>query len=396
MQQQKGNGIPNTSSLQHTEALRLAQIAASRVGEADDDLESSGSRASYSPDVVPKDATYKCWMYKRSKFYSRLRVLSSQKWQLRYFVLDSDGLRYSRDIAETTGGVQIKTVNIFEATDVYATDLDLFEFVIATKKTKYTFRCPNETDFMGMFSVLAKDIANYRSMGEDERAALAKEADEKLRAMGNEALHEGAEHHLLSTPPDTVGRLIHYFLLPIKVMFFYTIPDISPGVEGATPEDDVKPVYKVTVFMCVVWLAILSYAMNFALEELGAFFGISSSVLGLTFGAAGTSFPNLLSSMIVARQGLGNMAVSNAFGSNVFCIFFGLGFPWFIFILSQGGDPYDGLKDEGIVFSVVILLVVLMAFLLLLGLYKFTMHYWMGITFLSLYGVYLIFAIALG
>ena len=34
--------------------------------------------------------------------------------------------------------------------------------------------------------------------------------------------------------------------------------------------------------------------------------------------------------VLVARQGLGNMAVSNAFGSNTFNIFIALGFPWLI------------------------------------------------------------------
>ena len=51
--------------------------------------------------------------------------------------------------------------------------------------------------------------------------------------------------------------------------------------------------------------------------------------MGLTFTAIGTSLPNLFASVLVAKQGLGNMAVSNAFGSNTFNIFVALGFPWF-------------------------------------------------------------------
>ena len=46
--------------------------------------------------------------------------------------------------------------------------------------------------------------------------------------------------------------------------------------------------------------------------------------------ATGTSIPDTLSSVMVARQGEGDMAVANAIGSNVFNIFLGIGLPMFI------------------------------------------------------------------
>lgn len=45
--------------------------------------------------------------------------------------------------------------------------------------------------------------------------------------------------------------------------------------------------------------------------------GIDDYVMGLVFVAAGTSIPDLLASILVAREGAGSMAVSNAIGSNV-------------------------------------------------------------------------------
>ncbi|KAF7221459.1 sodium/potassium/calcium exchanger 3-like [Nothobranchius furzeri] len=50
--------------------------------------------------------------------------------------------------------------------------------------------------------------------------------------------------------------------------------------------------------------------------------------MGITFLAAGTSVPDCMASLIVARQGMGDMAVSNSIGSNVFDILVGLGLPW--------------------------------------------------------------------
>lgn len=52
--------------------------------------------------------------------------------------------------------------------------------------------------------------------------------------------------------------------------------------------------------------------------------------MGLTFIAAGTSVPEVVSSLIVARQGLGTMAVSNSIGSNTFDVLMCLGLPWLI------------------------------------------------------------------
>lgn len=45
---------------------------------------------------------------------------------------------------------------------------------------------------------------------------------------------------------------------------------------------------------------------------------IPSEVMGLTFLAAGTSIPDLITSVIVARKGFGDMAVSSSVGSNIF------------------------------------------------------------------------------
>jgi len=46
--------------------------------------------------------------------------------------------------------------------------------------------------------------------------------------------------------------------------------------------------------------------------------------------AAGVSVPDALSSLAVVKEGYGDMAVSNAVGSNVFDILICLGLPWFI------------------------------------------------------------------
>ena len=51
---------------------------------------------------------------------------------------------------------------------------------------------------------------------------------------------------------------------------------------------------------------------------LGTASGIPIEVMGLTFLAAGTSVPDLITSVIVAKKGLGDMAVSSSIGESSF------------------------------------------------------------------------------
>jgi K+-dependent Na+/Ca+ exchanger-like protein len=75
------------------------------------------------------------------------------------------------------------------------------------------------------------------------------------------------------------------------------------------------------------WL-LVDYAVVFA----GAI-RLPPVIVALTILAAGTSAPDLISSIDVARQGRGGMAVANAIGSNIFDVLIGLGLPWLIVLL---------------------------------------------------------------
>merc|ERR1740138_1619778 len=90
----------------------------------------------------------------------------------------------------------------------------------------------------------------------------------------------------------------------------------------------------------------LSYIMVDAASRIGIILKIPSLVMGLIPLAAGTSIPDALSSIAVAKQGEGDMAVCNALGSNVFDILLGLGVPWtFGIVFGKPSDEYaDGLK----------------------------------------------------
>merc|ERR1719163_1288687 len=90
----------------------------------------------------------------------------------------------------------------------------------------------------------------------------------------------------------------------------------------------------------------------------GEVMGVQPAVMGLTILAAGTSVPDLLSSVIVAQQGKGDMAVSSSVGSNIFDVLVGLPLPWLIYGLIDD-DGYVGVVAESLFLSLVILILMI-------------------------------------
>merc|ERR1712037_130970 len=91
--------------------------------------------------------------------------------------------------------------------------------------------------------------------------------------------------------------------------------------------------YPIAFVMSIIWIAIFSYFMVWWATLTGEALGISDAVMGLTFLAAGTSVPDLITSVLVAKEGKGDMAVSSSIGSNLFDVTVGLPLPWLLYTL---------------------------------------------------------------
>merc|ERR1719453_2656284 len=109
---------------------------------------------------------------------------------------------------------------------------------------------------------------------------------------------------------------------PLNLIFEVTIPNCS------LPHNKNK--YLLTFFASIIWIGVLSYFMVTWASKLGCIWNIHPAIMGVTILAAGTSVPDAIDSLLVARDGQGDMAVSNAIGSNVFDILLGLGLPWML------------------------------------------------------------------
>ncbi|GAB0204410.1 sodium/potassium/calcium exchanger 2 [Grus japonensis] len=171
-------------------------------------------------------------------------------------------------------------------------------------------------------------------------------------------LNEEDEDQPLSLAwPDTPRKQLTYLLvLPIVFPLWASLPDVR------------KPV--------------------------GETIGISEEIMGLTILAAGTSIPDLITSVIVARKGLGDMAVSSSVGSNIFDITVGLPLPWLLYAVITSFAPVT-VSSNGLFCAIVLLFIMLLFVILSIAFCRWRMNKILGFLMFGLYFVFLIVSVLL-
>jgi Ca2+/Na+ antiporter len=137
--------------------------------------------------------------------------------------------------------------------------------------------------------------------------------------------------------------------------------------------------------MVLVWLAAMAYGMVWGAERFARILGIPDDVMGVSITAIGASLPSLFSSIIAAKQGFANMAISNAFGANLCSILLAFGMPCFIYSAAVNPlAPY--ICDSGaIITTVAVLVVALVVFVIVASVWRLSLSWPHGIFFVLLY-----------
>lgn len=181
---------------------------------------------------------------------------------------------------------------------------------------------------------------------------------------------------------ETIGKKILCALSwPWTTIFGVTIPECN--------QERWANWYVVTFLMSICWIGLISYLMVEFAIKIGRCLGVSTNVMGLTILAAGTSVPDAMSSILVAKMGKGNMAISNALGSNIFDILLGMGLPWSISTLIVVREPLL-INTLGLPYYVVMLFGVLIIFLLMVRVHNWTLHVWHGYVLLAVYVLFVV------
>ncbi|RDD46275.1 Sodium/potassium/calcium exchanger Nckx30C [Trichoplax sp. H2] len=187
----------------------------------------------------------------------------------------------------------------------------------------------------------------------------------------------------LSWPKSFKRRAIYIIVLPISFLLYYTLPNV------ARPRG--KRYYLVGFIGSIVWIAVYSYFMVWWSNEIGITIGIPPEIMGLTILAAGTSIPDLITSVIVARKGFGDMAVSSSVGSNLFDVTLGLPFPWLLYSIIFGFPV--SVESRGLACSVILLLSMVVFVIMTIALFRWRLNKSLGFLFLILYVGFVVISI---
>jgi len=176
--------------------------------------------------------------------------------------------------------------------------------------------------------------------------------------------------------------------LPWMILFYFTIPNTNSYNRNT---------FKwacVGFIMSIVWIGVISVCLVDWVSIIGDALGIPVVVMALTLLAGGTSIPDLLSSVIVAKQGFGDMAVSSSIGSNIFDILFGLPVPWMLYSASHGGVAVE-VKAKSIETSILILIGMLVLVIGTIMWCDWKMNRTMGVAMFLFYIIFLIVSLIL-
>ncbi|XP_025246385.1 sodium/potassium/calcium exchanger 5 isoform X1 [Theropithecus gelada] len=149
---------------------------------------------------------------------------------------------------------------------------------------------------------------------------------------------------VFNMPEADLKRIFWVLSLPIITLLFLTTPDCRTKFW--------KNYFVITFSMSAIWISAFTYILVWMVTITGETLEIPDTVMGLTLLAAGTSIPDTITSVLVARKGKGDMAMSNIVGSNVFDMLC-LGIPWFIKTAFINGSAPIEVNSRGLTYTTI-------------------------------------------
>lgn len=209
-------------------------------------------------------------------------------------------------------------------------------------------------------------------------SATAAQAVQAAKELPPDTIEETNEPLSVAWPDTWRERFNYVVLAPIIFPLWLTMPDVR------RPE---KVKFVAGSFLgSIAWIAIFSYLMVWWATVVGETLGIPTEVMGLTFLAAGTSIPDLITSVLVARKGFGDMAVSSSVGSNIFDVAVGLPLPWLLSCMIYG--PVK-VSSSGMACSIFILFMMLLFVIITIALFRWRMNVGLAMVMFFLYFVFI-------
>lgn len=200
-----------------------------------------------------------------------------------------------------------------------------------------------------------------------------------LAIMANDSRIDGSIYSGLTRTDGLV--LLAFFI----IFLYYSFGIAKVSIDSETEE--VKLLKTGTsIFYIILGLTGLVFGGKWIVDgaiKIAEGFHISQSLIGLTVVAVGTSLPELATSAVAAYKKQTDIAIGNVVGSNIFNIFWILGFSSLINPL-----PFD--KDSDMDLLMTVLSSLLLFLIMFIG-KKHTVERWQGILMVSLYIGYIVY-----
>ncbi|MFW5974598.1 MAG: calcium/sodium antiporter [Bacteroidota bacterium] len=152
------------------------------------------------------------------------------------------------------------------------------------------------------------------------------------------------------------------------------------------------PYHWVLFFISLVWISLLSWVLVESAIKISYALQIPEAIIALTVLAVGTSIPDLISSYLVAKDGKGGMAVSNAIGSNIFDVLVGLGLPWFVALVFLQKEVE--VVTQNLFLSVILLFSSVVIVFVLIAIRKWVIRPQTGFILIAIYIAFLLWQIS--
>lgn len=288
-----------------------------------------------------------------------------------------------------------KTKAAFDAVDTSGDGvIDRNELMAMLKKCG---KSANEEDVTAAFKEFDQDNdgkISYKEFKDWYRNAMINKEDLEVLNSEDDAGEEEGEPLSIAMPDSIGGKIFWLISAPVVFPLYFTVPDVrKPKGQSwflGLPIAGGEGWYVATWTLAIVWIGLFSTFMVFWATLFGDKFEIAPEVMGLTFLAAGTSIPDLLTSVIVARQGHGDMAVSSSVGSNIFDVLVGLPIPWILYTTINGVDVEVGGGGGTLFVSLLILFIMLIIVVSLIAAFKWKMTKGLGVTMFLMYFVFVL------
>jgi K+-dependent Na+/Ca+ exchanger-like protein len=242
-------------------------------------------------------------------------------------------------------------------------------------------------------AIPAKDVDGAAASDEKHKEGVEK-PDKQAEAGGEEEEEEEEEALPWHQVPEGMKDRINWVIfLPINFLFAMTIPDCR--------KEEKQKFFYISFVVSILWIAAWSYLMVWWATEICYTFEMPITVMGLTVLAAGTSVPDLITSVIVAKKGHGDMAVSSSIGSNIFDLCMGLPMPWFVDNVivkpikdSKFGKSYTLISSDNALFFLSMLVGLLAVTVISIMCFRWKISKPMGLFCLIMYFIFISLALA--